>query len=354
MDFTTLGTSPLKVSKICLGTMMMGSQTDSRLSQQILSAADHAGINFVDTAEMYSIPPEPRTQGHSERIVGEWLKARGQREQIILATKVTGRSDMFWIRGHNNLHKNTQQLCLDRANIRHAVENSLRRLQTDYIDLYQIHWPDRPLSKFGMSMEEAALDDPRFVPIEETLRELAQLVQEGKVRALGVSNENLNGVTEFVRLARDAGLPMIASIQNAYSLVNREFEGPLADFCQQQRIGLLPYSILAMGYLTGKYRNGQLPKGSRKQRFNNLGRYDALDDDTIINAYLEIAVDEGITLNALAHAFCYQQPFVDSTIIGATDLKQLQANLDAYTVQLSPEALAAIDALHQRWPNACP
>lgn len=255
MQTRPLGTSSLRVTPICLGTMMMGSQTDTRLSKQIISAADHAGINFLDTAEMYSIPPEPTTQGNSERIVGEWLKERGRRDEVIVATKITGRSDMHWIRGANN----TRQLCLDRSNIRHAIENSLRRLQTDYIDLYQIHWPDRPLPKFGMKVAEAALDDKRFIPIEETLRELAQLVEEGKVRSLGVSNENLNGVREFVRLAKTAGLPMIASIQNAYSLVNREFEIDLATYCQQQKIGLLPYSILAMGHLTGKYLNGASP-----------------------------------------------------------------------------------------------
>jgi aryl-alcohol dehydrogenase-like predicted oxidoreductase len=350
MKCKPLGTSSLNVSPICLGTMMMGSQTDNKLSKQIISAADHAGINFIDTAEMYSIPPDPATHGNSERIVGEWLKERGERNKVIVATKVTGRSDMLWIRGQNN----TRQLCLDRANIRHAIENSLRRLQTDYIDLYQIHWPDRPLSKFGMKVPEAALDDKRFITIEETLRELAQLVAEGKVRYLGVSNENLNGVREFVRLAKQQGLPMIASIQNAYGLVNREFEGKLADFCHQNRIGLLPYSILAMGHLSGKYLNNPPPHGSRKQLFDNLGRYDALNDGKIVKAYLEIAVEEGISLNALAHAFVYRQPFVESTIIGATSLTQLQQNLDACRIRLSDTALEKIDAAHTKWTNPCP
>jgi aryl-alcohol dehydrogenase-like predicted oxidoreductase len=350
MKYKPLGTSSLAVTPICLGTMMMGSQTDTKLSKQIISAADHAGINFIDTAEMYSIPPDPATHGNSERIVGEWLKERGERDKVIVATKITGRSDMLWIRGKES----TQQLCLDQTNIRHAIENSLRRLQSDYIDLYQIHWPDRPLSKFGMKMQEAALDDKRFIPIEETLRELAKLVAEGKVRYLGVSNENLNGVREFVRLAKEHNLPMIASIQNAYGLINREFEGELADFCQKNRVSLLPYSLLAMGHLTGKYLHGQLPHGSRKQLFDNLGRYDVLNDGKIVSAYLAIAVEEGISLNALAHAFVYRQTFVDSTIIGATSLAQLQQNLDAYKIRLSDTALKKIDAVHAKWTNPCP
>jgi len=350
MDYTQLGTSSLKVSKICLGTMMMGSQTDKTVSTGIMSAADHAGINFFDTAEMYSIPPVPETQGNSERLVGDWLKQRGGRDQMLIATKVTGRSDMVWIRDQSN----TEELCLDASNIHHAIEHSLRRLKTDYVDLYQLHWPDRPLPKFGFDFEEASLDDPAYIPIEETLRTLEQLIKDGKVRYIGVSNENLNGVREFTRLAKEAGLPMIASIQNAYSLVNREFEEELAPYCQENNIGLLPYSILAMGHLTGKYLNNQIPRGSRMDMFNNLDRYEKLGDDQLVNQYLEVAVNQGITLTELAHAFCYQQDFIDSTIIGATDTEQLQQNLNAYNVKLNDDTLKQINQIHQQTPNPCP
>ncbi len=350
MQFKLLGTSELNVSTVCLGTMMMGSQTDNKVSKRIMSESVEAGVNFLDTAEMYSIPPVPETQGNSERYVGEWLKERGKRDDLIIATKVTGRCPMHWIRGINE----GQELCLDAKNITHAIENSLRRLQTDYIDLYQIHWPDRPLPKFGFDMPEAPLDSPDFIPIEETLHALQKLVQDGKVRYIGVSNENLNGVKEYQRLADEVGLPMIASIQNAYSLVNREFEDELASYCLEQKIGLLPYSILAMGHLTGKYLDGQIPPDSRMALFNNLERYAKLDDGRIVKQYEAIARDAGMTLNELAHSFVCAQDFVDSIIIGATSSQQLAENLKACALPLADEFLARINDIHNAEPNPCP
>lgn len=351
MQYKKLGKSQLDVSDLCMGTMMMGSQNTTRDSKTILSEALELGINFFDTAEMYSVPPNPETQGNSENIIGDWLKENGQRDKLIIASKVTGRSDMVWVRGANNKNK----IKVDKENITYAIEHSLRRLKTDYIDLYQIHWPDRPISMFGMNVEEAPLDSPYYVQISETLAVLADLVKQGKIRYVGVSNENLNGVKEYTRCAEDLGLPMIASIQNAYSLVNREFEGELADYCMEQNIGLMPYSILAMGFLSGKYMQGQLPKGSRKEMFKNTTRYAALDEsDDILEAYLAIAKKEGISMSEMAHAFVYQQPFIGSTIIGGTNLAQLRENVAVQGIRLSEECLAALDQVHAKFPNPCP
>ncbi len=351
MNYKPLGTSSLNVSNLCMGTMMMGSQNNTKDSKTILSAALEAGINFYDTAEMYSVPPNPETQGNSERIIGEWLKENGQRDKIILATKVTGRSEMVWVRGRDNKEKTK----LDRKNITYAIEHSLRRLKTDYIDLYQLHWPDRPLPMFGSQTEEAPLDSPYYVRISETLAVLADLVLQGKIRYVGVSNENLNGVREYHKQAKQQGLPMIASIQNAYSLVNRVFEKDLAPYCLENTIALLPYSILAMGYLSGKYMHGALPKGSRKELFKNTARYKKLDEsDDILNAYAVIAKKEGLSMSDMAHAFVYQQPFVGSTIIGGTNLEQLTQNLKAQSIRLSPECLKVLDAVHDTYPNPCP
>jgi aryl-alcohol dehydrogenase-like predicted oxidoreductase len=351
MKLKQLGRSDLKVSELCMGTMMMGSQNNTKDSKHILSAALEAGINFYDTAEMYSVPPNPETQGNSEKIIGEWLQEKGGRDKLIIASKVTGRSEMYWVRGASNKEK----LKVDRKNITHAIENSLKRLKTDYIDLYQIHWPDRPLPMFGMQIEEAPLDSPKYVPIYETLEVMADLVKQGKVRHVGVSNENLNGVREYIRCADVLGLPRIASIQNAYSLVNREFEGELAEYCIEQAIGLMPYSILAMGFLSGKYMGGELPEGSRKAMFKNTTRYTRLDEsDEILAAYKEIAKQEGVSMSDMAHAFVYQQPFIGSTIIGATCLAQLEANLAAIDLKLSEACLAAIDKVHELFPNPCP
>lgn len=351
MKYKTLGTTSLNISELCMGTMMMGSQNNTKDSKIILSAAREAGINFFDTAEMYSVPPNPETQGNSERIIGEWLQESGGRDKVIIASKVTGRSEMFWVRGEHNKQKTK----LNRENITYAIDHSLQRLKTDYIDLYQLHWPDRPLPMFGNAIEEAPLDSPYYVKISETLEVLADLIKEGKIRAIGVSNENLKGVREYVRCAKVLGLPKIASIQNAYSLLNRCFEGELADFCMEQNIGLMPYSILAMGYLSGKYMGGVLPKGSRKEMFKNTARYKKLDEsDDILNAYAAIAKKEGISMSDLAHAFVYQQPFIGSTIIGATNLEQLNANIKAMNIRLSDECLAELDEVHTRTPNPCP
>ncbi len=351
MKTKTLGTSDLKVSELCMGTMMMGSQNNAKDSKAILSAARDAGINFFDTAEMYSVPPNPETQGNSERIIGEWMQESGGRDKLIIASKVTGRSQMSWVRGANNKEKTK----VDRQNITYAIEHSLKRLKTDYIDLYQVHWPDRPISMFGNEIEEAPLDSPYYVPIYETLEVMADLVKEGKIRYVGVSNENLNGVREYVRCANELGLPRIASIQNAYSLVNRVFEDELADYCMQENIGLMPYSILAMGYLSGKYMKGALPKGSRKELFKNTVRYKKLDEsDEILDVYAAIAKKEGITMSDLAHAFTYRQPFIGSTIIGGTNLDQLTANVKALQLELSPDCLAALEKVHEQFPNPCP
>ena len=354
MEYKTLGSSSLKVSAACLGTMMMGSQTNKKDSKQLMSQASEAGINFYDTAEMYSTPPCPETQGNSEIFLGEWMKERGQRDKLIIASKVTGRCNMNWIRNDNNYSLTASELCLDENNVRHAVENSLRRLQTDYIDLYQIHWPDRPISKFGFSVEEGSLDDPNYTSIKATLLTLKDLIKEGKIRYIGISNENIKGTKRYCELAKENNLPKIISIQNAYGLVNREFEDRLAPYCKENNIGLLPYSILAMGHLTGKYLDWKTPAGSRKALFNNLERYQKLEDGKTVKAYQAIAQEAGITLNELAHAFVYRQDFIPSSIIGATKAEQLTENINACGIQLSGKTLQKINNLHQQTPNLCP
>lgn len=352
MELRQLGRSGIQVSSIALGTMTWGQQnTEAEGHAQLDYALDH-GINLVDTAEAYSIPPRAKTQGSTERIIGSWLKARGGRDRIVLATKVSGRSNNTYLRPDGA----TPQL--DRRNIHYAIDQSLSRLQTDYIDLYQLHSPDRSLPLFAASgtvyRPKSASDTPE-IPIEETLDALAELVKQGKVRQIGLSNETAWGTSRFVHHAEQRSeLPRVASIQNAYNLLNRTFEIGLAEIAVREQVGLLAYSPLGQGYLTGKYRNGAKPAGARSTLFDRGQRYEKPGTAEAINTYFDLATEVGIDPAQLAIAFVRSRPFVTSAIIGATTLDQLATDIDAQEISITPELEARIDAIHQIRSNPAP
>jgi len=345
MKTSQLGESSLHVSEICLGTMTFGGQNSEAESHAQLDRAFAAGVNFIDTAEMYAVPSTAESYGKTERIVGNWL-ARQPRDKVILASKAAGPGRALnWIRGGPT--------AFDRANLRAAVEGSLQRLRTDYIDLYQLHWPARNQPMFGQWQYDPA-HERDSTPIRETLEALAELVGEGKIRHVGLSNEHPWGVMEFVRLAREHGLPRVTTLQNAYHLMNRVFESGLAEVCHREKISLLPYSPLAFGTLSGKYLADPKADG-RITRFPGFGqRYAKPNVAPAVAAYADLARQNGLTPAQLALAFVYSRWFVASTIIGATTLAQLEENLGAGELKLSADVLAAIDAIHLRYTNPAP
>ncbi|MFZ5484276.1 MAG: NADP(H)-dependent aldo-keto reductase [Pseudomonadota bacterium] len=345
MDYRRLGTSDLNVSAICLGTMTFGQQNSAAEAHAQLDMAFDHGVNFIDTAEMYPVPPRAETVNRTETIVGDWL-ARRPRDRVVLATKVAGPNrNMPWIRGGPK--------ALDRANIRAAVEGSLARLRTDTIDLYQLHWPDRNVPMFGQYLFDPARET-ETVPIRVQLEALAELVREGKVRYVGLSNEHPWGVMEFLRLAREHDLPRVVSIQNPYSLINRTFETGLTEIAFREQVGLLAYSPLAFGHLTGKYLADPEAAG-RITLFKGFGqRYEKPNVRPAAAAYAELARRHGLSPAALALSFVYRRGVVTSTIIGATTLAQLTENLAAWHTPLSAEVIAEIEALHLRYFNPAP
>ena len=345
MQYNQLGDSDLSVSEICLGTMTFGQQNTLEEASQQLDYAVSQGVNFIDAAEMYPVPARKETYGSTEEYIGKWLKEQ-QRENIVLATKVAGPTrSMGWIRSPDRN--------LDRRNIEQAVNDSLARLQTDYIDLYQIHWPDRNVTLFG-----GGTFDPKnerdTVPIQEQLEVFADLVQAGKIRYLGLSNETPWGVCQFTRLAEQLGLPKIVSIQNAYHLLNREFEIALAETCYRENVGLLAYSPLAFGFLTGKYLQ-DIPKTSRIGQFPMFGgRYRKPSVKETVAAYVEAAKQHNLSPAVMALAFVRSRWFVTSTIIGATTMEQLRENLSSAEVELDEAVLKDIEAVHAEHPNPAP
>ena len=347
MEKRKLGRTDLMVSACCLGTMTWGEQNTEAEGHEQMDYAVERGVNFFDTAELYAIPPKPETQGSTERIVGSWMKARGNRDKIILATKIVGRSDDTWYRD------NVDQCRLTRAQIDEAVEKSLKRLQTDYIDLYQLHWPDRVAPTFGRSLK-AHHYDISYEPFEDILEALDTHVKKGNIRHIGLSNETPFGVMRFIAESEKRGLPRVQSIQNAYNLVNRSFEEGLEEVCMHENVGLLSYSPLAQGYLTGKYRNGALPDGSRKALFQRLARYEKPHAEEAINSYVDLASEKGIDPAQLALKFCDTRSFMASTIIGATTMEQLKVCIDAFDLNWTDELEDSINALHARQPNPCP
>ncbi|MDD7909320.1 aldo/keto reductase [Pseudovibrio exalbescens] len=350
MDFRKLGRTDLNVSSLCLGTMTFGEQnTEAEGHAQMDYALDHE-INFFDTAELYSIPPKAETWGRTEEIIGSWFKARGNRDKVVLATKVVGRSGMQWFR------KDGSDTRLNPQQMREALEGSLRRLGTDYIDLYQLHWPDRSVSQFGANPAIWGNPQPSEdeTPIHEILEVLDGFVKEGKVRHVGLSNESAWGTMKFVHESEARNLPRVQSIQNAYSLINRKFEVGLAEIAQRENVGLLAYSALAQGYLTGKYRNGALPKGSRKQLFERMGRYETPGAGKAIEAYLSLADELGIDPSVMALAFAHTRPFVTSVILGATTMEQLQVDVSAARFEISEELEERLNSIHLVHTNPCP
>lgn len=348
MNKRELAKTGIMVSDICLGTMTFGQQNTEKEGHDQLNLAYENGINFIDTAELYSIPPRAETYGSTETIVGSWLNQRGKRDDIILASKVVGRSQNPWFRPGG------EEARLTSRQIRYAVEGSLRRLQTDYIDLYQLHWPDRVIGLFGeggTTFKDIA--DADEVAIEETLSVLGDLVREGKIRHVGLSNETAWGVSQYLTASK-TGLPRVVSIQNAYNLLNRTFEIGLAEMSLRENVGLLAYSPLAQGYLTGKYLDGARPEGARTTLFNRGQRYEKPGVDTAVRSYLDVARKHNVDPVQLAVAFVTSRKFVTSNIIGATSLEQLRTILGSVDVVITPDIEHDLDAVHQLNANPAP
>lgn len=343
MNYRELANSSLKVSELCLGTMTYGDQNSIADAHQQLDYALAQGINFIDTAEMYPVPPRPETQARTEDYIGQWLK-RQARDKLVIATKVTGPARGFhWIRGGPRI---------SREHIEPAVDASLKRLQTDYIDLYQIHWPDRNVPMFGQSAFDPSAERETTSIIEQ-LAVFGDLIRAGKIRYLGLSNETPWGVCQFVQHATQAGLPRVISIQNAYNLINRVFEYGLAETCYRERIGLLAYSPLGFGVLTGKYQTAGTR--GRLTLFPGFGqRYHKPNVSEAVAAYSTLAHKLGMTPAGLALAFVRSRNFVTSTIIGATTLDQLKENIASINLELSADAMKEIAAIHARFPNPAP
>ena len=346
MKYRPLGRTGLNVSVIGLGTMTWGQQNTEAEAHAQLDAALEAGVNLVDTAEMYPVPPRPETQGSTERFIGTWLRRSGARDRIVLATKAAGPSRT----AQRPSHIRGGATSFTRRNLEHAVNDSLARLQTDYIDLYQLHWPDRTTNTFGQR-GYTHVDNEDTVPIEETLEALQSLVQAGKVRHIGVSNETPWGLSRFVHLSETQGLPRVASIQNAYNLVNRSFETGLAEVSLREQVGLLAYSPLAMGSLSGKYLAGQRPPGSRITLFDRFARYKGETVELATYALVTLFRQHGIDPAQGALAFVNSRPFVTSNLIGATSLAQLADNLASIDLVLPAEVLDGIEAIQARYPN---
>ncbi|MEH2067114.1 MAG: NADP(H)-dependent aldo-keto reductase [Nostoc sp.] len=345
MKQNQLGTSNLKVSEICLGTMTYGQQNTIKEAHQQLDYAISQGVNFIDAAEMYPVPPSAETYGLTETYIGEWLKHQ-QRDKLIIATKIAGPGRGFkWVRGGAK--------AIDRDNIKQAIDDSLKRLQTDYIDLYQIHWPDRNVPRFGQTVfQPNQLEET--VPIAEQLAVFADVIKAGKIRYIGLSNETPWGVTQFSNIAKQLGLPKVVSIQNAYNLINRVFDGALAEAVYYEEIGLLAYSPLGFGFLTGKYLNSK-PEKARVTLFENFGqRYRKPKVNEAVKAYVEIANRYQLSPAHLALAFVRSRWFVASTIIGATTLEQLKENLESVNVVLDEDILEELDKVHVQFPNPAP
>jgi aryl-alcohol dehydrogenase-like predicted oxidoreductase len=348
MEYRELGRTGVNVSALCLGTMTWGQQNSEADGHAQMDYALAHGINFFDTSEMYSVPPKAETQGSTERIIGSWFKARGTRDKVILATKIAGRSPMNWLRDDKSPTEQTPK------QIAEAIEASLKRLQTDYIDLYQLHWPDRPVAMFGAGGLSYRHVEGSSVPIADILGALDDHVKAGKIRWIGLSNETAWGTMSFVSEAARTHRPRVQSIQNAYSLINRTFEIGLAEIAMREKVGLLAYSPLAQGFLSGKYQNGALPPGARKTLFNRQQRYESPQSYAAIDRYLAIAKQFGLDPSQMALQFVTQRPFVTSTILGATTMEQLKIDVDSTKVAWTQEVDKAIDAAHHAQPNPAP
>ncbi|MFZ9057704.1 MAG: NADP(H)-dependent aldo-keto reductase [Flavobacteriaceae bacterium] len=342
MDYTFLPHTDLKVSSICLGTMTFGNQNTQAEGFEQMDYALDRGVNFFDTAELYPVPANAQTQGETERIIGNWFQQSGKRDQVILASKVAGPGDYT-----KHIREN---LSFSKAHINEAINNSLKRLKTDYIDLYQLHWPERNSNRFGQRGFVYDPNDPWVENFEAVLSALEENIKCGKIRHIGVSNETPWGMMRFLDAA-GSNLPRMITIQNAYSLLCREFETGLSEICHRESVGLLAYSPLGFGVLTGKYLGGKLPEKARLTLFPRFSRYSSPQAAEATAYYLQLAEDHGLSLTALALAFVKSRSFVISNIIGATNLEQLKENIDAYQYTLSEQVLQEIDKIHNQIPN---
>jgi aryl-alcohol dehydrogenase-like predicted oxidoreductase len=347
MKYRKLGNTDIDVSLIGLGSMTWGEQnTEAEAFEQMDMAID-AGINLFDNAEMYPVPPRPETQGSTEDIMGKWLAQRGCRDRVVLATKVTGRGDLN--RGLEHIRNGAR---LNREHIVKALEDSLRRLRTDYVDLYQVHWPERQTNFFGKLGYSHAGDDG--VPIAETLEVLDDLVKQGKVRHVGLSNETPWGMLEYLRLARERGQARVVSIQNPYNLLNRTFEVGAAEISIREQVSLLAYSPLAFGKLTGKYLHGNKPPKARLSLYERFTRYEKVNAEPATEAYVQLAREHGLDPAQMALAYVNGREFVASNVIGATSLEQLKADIDSVDIELREDVLQGIEEIHARYPNPAP
>ena len=345
MEYRQLGRSDLQVSALCLGSMTWGEQNSEAEGFAQIDRAKACGINFLDTAEMYPVPPRRDTYGATERIIGNYFKARGGRADWVLASKVAGPGNgIDYIRGGQLKH--------NRQHIVAALDDSLKRLQTDWIDLYQLHWPERSTNFFGQLGYRHQEQD--FTPLQKTLEVLGEQVKAGKIRHIGLSNETAWGTMKYLQLADQLGLPRAVSIQNPYNLLNRSFEVGLAEVAMREQCGLLAYSPLAFGMLSGKYENGARPANARITLFSRFARYTNPQAIAACSRYVALAREHGLDPAQMALAFVTRQPFVTSNIIGATSLEQLESNLGSLSLELSDELLDAIEAIHREQPNPAP
>ena len=342
MKYTTLAGTDIKVSKICLGTMTFGNQNTESEGFDQMDLALEKGVNFFDTAELYPVPANPKTQGETERIMGNWFHKTGNRSKIILATKAAGP-------GAYTAHIR-DNISFNKKNITEALDNSLKRLQTDYVDLYQLHWPERMTNFFGQRGYFHNPKDPWVENFEEALETLDELIKAGKIRKIGISNETPWGLMRYLELSKK-GLPKTITIQNPYSLLTRVFEIGNSEICLRENVGLLAYSPLGFGRLTGKYRGGHNLDKARLTVFPNMARYNSDQSIEATERYYQIAQNHGISLTQMALAFVNQQPFLTSNIIGATNLDQLQENIGSIELSLSKELLKEIEAVHSQSPN---
>ncbi|MBD0725137.1 NADP(H)-dependent aldo-keto reductase [Flavobacterium sp. L1I52] len=345
MKYTTLPNTDIQVSKICLGTMTFGQQNTEADGHAQMDYAVANGVNFFDTAEMYSVPARKETYGSTEKILGTWFKKSGKRDEIVLATKIAGPNPNFgYMREKNDFSP---------ASIKYALENSLQRLQTDYIDLYQLHWPERKTNFFGKRgfiVEHDAWEDN----IRLVLETLDGFIKEGKIKHIGLSNETPWGIMRFLEESKYNNLPKISTVQNPYSLLNRQFEVGSAEICMKENVGLFAYSPLAFGVLSGKFLNEENHPNARIKLFPQFSRYNSTECTEAAKRYQEIAQKHGISMAQMALAFVNQQPFVTSNIIGATTLEQLKENISSIDLHLSDEIIAEINAVHAVIPDPAP
>lgn len=345
MHYQTLGNTDLSVSKLCLGTMTWGEQNTEAQAHEQLDYALEQGINFIDTAEMYPVPPKADTQGKTEQYIGSWIKSRHSRDKVILASKAAGPGEwLSYLRNGPRLNK---------QHLQQALDNSLKRLETDYLDLYQLHWPDRNTNFFGQISYQHQ-DDESATPLLETLDALNDFVKAGKIRHIGVSNETPWGLMNYLQLAKEHDLPRMASIQNPYNLLNRTFEIALAEIVHREQVPLLAYSPLAFGALSGKYLKGARPENARLTLYARFQRYTSDKAEQAIQAYVDLAQQHQLDPSQMALAFVNSRRFLGANIIGATSMEQLKSNIESINLELNEDVLAGIESIQQDITNPCP